>query len=920
MLPHQVPRPHLLLRLNQGLSLGHSLTLIVAPAGFGKTSLVSQWIANRGVATTALLPISNIQHPKFCWLSLDTYDNDLTLFLHYVVATIQAEFPAACANTQHLLQAPQLVPVHHLTTTLLQDLAALEEPCVLVLEDYHLIVESVIHQALTQLLDRLPRHIHLVLISRTDPPLPLARLRVRQQMTELRVADLCFSDAEAHTFLMQALGKPPTRETVATLQAQTEGWIAGLQLAALALRGRADETAVMQTIATNNRHIMDYLMEEVLAHQPRAVQQFLMRTAIFERFCAPLCEAILGGSEEVEERSPLLPHAQTASQSILTYLVQSNLFVIPLDNQDEWYRYHHLFRALLHHHLHLHKSAAEIAALHCQASAWLAAKGWVEEAIQHALAGGDEQTAAQLVAQPRHELLNHEAWYTLARRLALLSEALIQQDATLLVTKAWVLSIQFKLAAIPPLLQAASAHQHAHALSETDVQSFQGELGCLWAQCWYWQNEAQLSLTAAQQSLVHLPKTYLYARSGSLFYLGLASHMLGQSAAAIQTLQATLEAHQAYSNTFVARIFFAMTMMHYLTGALTRMHQTAQDFLQVATQDNLTLTMAWAHYLLGVVHYEWNELETAAQHFAVLVDLRYSVNTLAVHNGWLGLAWIQQVQGDPDLAQQQVAALLRFHHEMHNLAFLPLIYSFQARLALQQAKRAAALDWAQAMNLGPAREPIITFELPQLTRVKSLVAQGTAPLMAEARADLEQLRRNAEATHNTMRLIEILALQALIEAGQGQTKAALNTLQRAVTLAKPGRFIRTFVDLGTPLAGLLYQLATRGVETSYIGQILAAFPLSTDIADPAQQIRRAAQARLIEPLTERESEILLHLAQELPNKAIARVLNISTLTVKKHTIHLYQKLEVKSRQQAVARARALGILALATKGTNLAVD
>ncbi|MBX3014882.1 MAG: hypothetical protein KF832_25400, partial [Caldilineaceae bacterium] len=667
-LPHLVPRPHLLQQLNQSLYWRHSLTLLVAPAGFGKTSLIGQWIAalESGDGLQADFPL-----PKFCCLSLDSHDNELMLFLHYVVGAIRTQFPAACANTLHLLQALRLAPVPHLTTTLLQDLAALEEPCVLVLEDYHVITESTIHQVLLQLLDRLPRHIHLVLLSRTTPPLPLARLRVQQQMTELRTADLCFSSREVQAFLTQALGKPPAATTVATLHTQTEGWIAGLQLAALALRGQADERTFVQTIATTNWHTMDYLMEEVLTRQPPAVQQFLLRTALFDRFCAPLDEALAVAEEGADLAalpSDIAAPASTPveSQAILAYLVQANLFIVALDDRHAWYRYHYLFRALLRHQLHRHCNAAGVATLHRRASVWLAANGWIEEAVQHALASGDDARASAFVAQPRHALLNQEEWHTLARRLALLPDALIAQQAALLVTQAWILNVQFKLGAIPPLLQAAAARLDDPLISDEEAQCLQGELDCLWAQHWYWQHDSQRCLAATQRALAALPATCLYARSAALLYWGLAAHAVGRSAEAIHSLQITLEAQRAYPSTFVARILFALTLLYYLSGKLTLMAQTAHVFLRVSTEAKLVLTQGWAHYLLGIVYYEWNDIAQAIQHFTVLVEQRYTMHTLAVHNGWLGLAWSQQGQGEPLLAQQQVAALLQFHQEMNN--------------------------------------------------------------------------------------------------------------------------------------------------------------------------------------------------------------------------------------------------------------
>lgn len=924
-LPQQVQRPQLLARLDQGLAAGLPLTLVVAPAGFGKSTLISQWlddlrltIDDFGLNAALDNRQSKIVKPKSCWLSLDEYDNDLPLFLHYLVAAVRQIVPVACSRTLNLLQAPQLPPSEYLTHTLLHDLSALDQPFILVLEDYHCLAATVIHQLLSRLLTQMPDSMHLVLISRTEPPLPLARLRVRQQMTELRAADLCFSTTETQTLLTQTLGRLPSAETVATLHTQTEGWAAGLHLAALALRGRADETAFVQSYTASHRHVTDYLMEEVIARQPPDVQTFLLRTSILDRFCAPLCEAFQSGESPAIRRSPL-----DAPLTTLTYLIQANLFLVPLDEQGEWYRYHHLFRDLLRRRLRASASPAEVAALYGLAGAWLADHGWIEEAIQYALAGGDERAAAHLVAQDRHELLNREEWRTLERRLALLPDALVQQHAALLMTKALVLNLQFKLAAIPPLLQAVAdalwAHLPEPTLAAADAQVLQGEMDALWSQHWYWQQEGQRSLAAAEQALARLPADYLYARSGALLYLGLAAQMTGQATVAVQTLRAALEEQQASPSTFVTRILYALAFIHYLGGELTLTQQMAAACLQVARQNNLALTLGWAHYLLGCVYYEWNELATAAQHFTAVVALRYRINGLTAHHGWLGLAWTQQAQGRPDQAQHQVAALLHFHHEMNHLAFLPLVHSFQARLALQQGDGATALRWAQTVALDPIRTPLPFPEIPQLTRAKIVLAQAApkgAPLGAGRGAEvlvaLAPLRQVAEATHNPLRLIELLALQALAEAAQGRTESALATLHQAVMLAQPGRFIRTFVDLGPRLAALLYQLAAPrglpGVETAYLGQVLAAFPPTAGADDLAYRIRQASQAHGIEPLTERESEVLLHLHKGLPNKAIADALHISLLTVKRHTTNIFQKLGVETRKQAVVRARALGIL------------
>lgn len=919
----QLPRPHLLARFTQGLALGHNLTVVVAPAGFGKTTLVSQWIhqnagwgmrnAESGDATPTLRTpnAGALSGPRnqVVWLSLDEYDNALDRFLQYLVEAIQHVFPAACANCQQLLDAPELPPLPDLATLLINDLAAPSAAYILVLEDYHLIEEAAIHQLLTRVLDHLPPAVHLILTSRTEPPLPLARLRLRRQLTELRSADLGFSLAETKAFLTQAVGRPLVEETVAALQTQTEGWIAGLQLAALALSARSDESAFVQAFQSSNRHVMDYLLEEVLIHQPQPVQQFLLYTSILDRFCTPLCEAIL--SEGVEN-SPLLPHSSTplpntGSQPILPYLVQTHLFIVPLDEHGEWYRYHHLFRELLRHHLRHRVGAAEIAALHRQASAWLARHNFIEEAIQQALAAKDYLSAARLIEQHRQTLLNREAWPTLERWLALLPAEWVQERPNLLVAQALILFFHAKTTAIPSLLEAAEARLALAGESDGDVRALRGEINLLWSHVLGQPHELPRSLAAAQQALEQLPATYLYARSRAFSCLGLTLQMTGQFAQAVQTLQTALD-EQAAPNTFTARVLFTLATIYYAEGAFTRVQQTAHLLWQMATQSKLPLSLVWAHCLLGIVAYEWNELATAAQHFAAVLERRYTAHAVALHNSWLGLALTAQAQGQFDEARQQGAALLQFHQATSHRAFLPAANSLQVRLALQQGDAATAFEWVQTTTLNSTPANLLTLEIPQLTRAKILLHQATTASLAEAVALLEQLCEFAETLHNTVSLVEILALQALVATSQGQPGQALVILERAVTLAKPGRFLRTFVALGPPLAALLYQLAARGVEAAYLGQVLAAFPTTSHTDDPTRRAQRPAQANLIEPLTERELEVLALLARHFSNQEIAQALTISPLTVRNHTTNLYQKLSVKSRKQAVAQARTLGLL------------
>jgi LuxR family maltose regulon positive regulatory protein len=900
-----VARPELLARLQQDLTC--KLILVSAPAGFGKTTLVSQWLGDFGLSRASFNPKSKIGNPKSCWLSLDEADNDPALFLRYVVAALRTHFPAAGANTLLLSSLLQLPPAPHLAATLLGDLVALPEECVLVLDDYHCITQAVIHQLLTRVLEHLPPHIHLCLISRIEPPLPLARLRVQQQLCEIRAADLCFSDAETQTFLAQALERTPDAATVAALQMQTEGWITGLQLATLSLRRGADEAAFVKAFAGSNRYVMDYLMEEVFRRQSPAVQLFLVRTASLNRFCAPLCAAIMGDA-------PLPSDSLCAAQAMIVDLTQANLFLIPLDDRGEWYRYHHLFQEMLRRRLPDTASPAEIAALHRQASVWLAQHGWIEEALQQALAGGDALAAAQLVEQHWHAVLNRQDLPTLKRWLALLPPELAQRRPALLIAQAWLANAQGRMAEIPPLAQQAEAGLASVAaeLDEQAEQLLRADLDAVrmlaaFAQA-YTPADSPPLLEAARRALSSTPVAHTYIYSSIMICTGYGYLLGGQPQQALRFLQEKLEQTPHQTDLFRVRLLFMVSLIQLHTGHLSESLQTLRGWITIAARNDFAFDLGWAYRLLGLIHYEWNELAEAQRHFAALVELGPAASAFAVLDGRFGLALIQQAQGQAEQAQAQVDSAFALSAALRQDGQQNEIRSFQAHLLLCQGDIAAATRQMERVTLLHPPGLMNKVEIPHLTQARLLIAQASAASLQAAGALLHELQAAAETHHNGWRMVEILALKALMHQAQGQSEQALATLVRAMALAKAGGFIRTWVDLGPPMARLLYQLAARGVETDYLGRVLAAFPPVADAADAAQHIRRAAQAHLIEPLTERESEILLHLQQARPNKAIARALNISALTVKKHTIHLYQKLGVQSRQQAVARARALGIL------------
>lgn len=421
--PDYMLRPRLCEQLDAGI--GGGLTLIAAPAGYGKSTLLSTWSQH------CTLPCT--------WLALDANDDDLPTFLCYLIGAIRAIYPDACAGTFALLNARQEAPAAYLRNTLITDLADLPDPWVLVLDDYHMIGTEAIHQLVTDLLHYCPGRPHLVIASRHNPPLPLAWLRAADTLNEIRLADLRFTHAEMVDYLSRALPLAPAPAAIALLAERTEGWPAGLRLATLALNGKTDYAGFLSSVSGTGRFVMEYLVEEVLAGQPPAVQSFLQRTALLDRLCAPLCDAVMAVAMPDPAGSSLATGeaAYHSSQAMLEYLARHNLFVIPLDDEQHCYRYHHLFQDLLLHHLKTKTSAEQRASLHLAASHWLEGQGMLREAIDQALATGNRDHVAQLIGRWRASLLNQTRWLQIEQCLKYVPPDQRRQDPALLMLETW---------------------------------------------------------------------------------------------------------------------------------------------------------------------------------------------------------------------------------------------------------------------------------------------------------------------------------------------------------------------------------------------------------------------------------------------------------------------------------------------------
>jgi LuxR family maltose regulon positive regulatory protein len=889
-----VLRPHLWDRLNQGVD--RKLTLVSAPAGFGKTTLVASWL--------------ELCHRPSAWLSLDENDNDLFLFLSYLISAIRTLFPQACRDTLELLQSPQAPPSDYVTTSLINDIAELSEAFVLALDDFHHIHDDAIQQLMTRLIEAQPIQLHLVIASRTDPVLPLPGLRGGRQMTEIRAQDLRFSEEEALQFLRRAVGEDLDQATATGLQQRTEGWIVGLRLAALSMEGAADRAAILDGFAGDtNEFVLDYLIDEVLLRQPDTRQQFLLQTSILDRFNAGLCDAVFCGKADDINSDQLAGQAQV----FLDELRSANLFLVPLDKEHGWYRYHHLFQEMLRPRALLTYGRDEICALHRRAAEWFAAQDYVEEAIRHALSGNDVEFAIGLVEDQSDNPLNRWDRATLERCLAMLPEGTVWRRPRLLLSRGWMLYRQWRMTALESVLDRAETVLGVDPDSpvSTEQQPINGQILALRSATNYLvQSDYGRALVSGKKALQQLPAGAGGARATAAIFRAFSQQALGQQGQAVRQLREAMEDPSPHAPAKV-QIVLGLAMVHLVAGDLFQMQQTSDYLRMLAERTKSPNAIPGAHYVAGILHYEWNDLQAARGHFSKGFELRYQANFVASFHAAIGLTRIHQWQGDLEQAQGTINLLREHTLHLNNTDFLLLLDAAQAEQWLCQGETVSALSWARSFHREPLQDNIFNFELPVLTKVRILVAEGTMDEVQTMRSLLQMQATTLEANHFTNRTVQTLAHLALVELRLGLPDAAIGALQRALNLGQPGGFVRSIVDAGSSLVPLLQQLRERGVAPDYVSKLLTAFgPTRTASRATASRWRTESERpeELPEPLTLREEEILRLIGRGLTNQEIAAELIISPHTVKTHATHIYAKLAVKNRVRAVRKARHLGIL------------
>jgi LuxR family maltose regulon positive regulatory protein len=886
-----IPRARLLERLNAGF--GGKVTLVCAPAGFGKTTLLVEWLEAIARPTT--------------WLSLDEHDNWLPVFVHALTAALQSVFPDAFQATASLLKAPQFPLPGEVVTLLINDLADVPLDMILVLDDYHLIRNSEVHSLLDLLIEHLPSQLHLVLATRSDPPLPLARWRAQGHLNELRGADLRFTLAETEAFLTSALGSVAAHETAEALEELTEGWIALLRLAVLSLRSTADRMVFIERLrSSSDQYVSSYLLEEILAQQAPFVQELLVRTSMLEPFCVELCVALMGRDAT---------HQQV--QDTLYRLERTNLFLVPLDERQGWYRFHHLFKGLLQQRLQAHSSQQKLAKLHRRASAWFAEQGLVEEALEQALVAGDAAYAARLVEAQFLQAFEQEQWVQLERWLCLLPEEQVQSSPLLLFAKVWIVQARGQLTELQPLLRTAEQLVATADIGARDLDDPQSRISRAltaigWSHFQYFTGQAQASLERARSALEWLPPAEEHLTCQAMMHLALSNQVTGQEDLALAQLQQALRAQSTHHSS-TARLLLAQALVYLAAGKLPQVEHTARHLLQIAQQANMALSQYWAHWLLGIVHYEWNKLDAAVYHFSAVIANQHFAHFWVVQDAMCGLAFTYQAQGLGTRAQGTARALLELVQGQHNMRELMTAYAFCGQLALLQDEVEQASQWLELAGKPEVLGLMLFLEVPLITTAWTLLAQGDEASVAQGQTLLSQLLQHVEAMHSTRKTIQVLALQAWAYDLQGRETEALQVLESALALGHPGSFIRTFADVPR-LSRVLQELrkrrkARQAVDSkldAYLQRILAAMsPIAAQAGSKEELMRQEG----LEPLTERELQILRLLDRDLTNKEIARELVVTPGTVKVHTINVYRKLSVNNRRAAVILAKTLGLLA-----------
>ena len=882
-----VSRPRLTDKLNAGTN--DRLTVVSAPAGYGKTTLVSEWV-------NALTPnLSPSERPKgmlreggkVCWLSLDESDNDPRRFLDYLLAALRQVQADVGQSVEEMLHLPQPPPPEVILTALVNELSSVPESFILVLDDYHVIHTPPIHRQLNFLLEHEPPQIRMVILTREDPPLSLSRLRARGQLTEIRQSDLRFSSEECAAFLHRVMGLDLSAEHVAVLERRTEGWIAGLQLAALSMRGHEDVSGFIQAFTGSSRFILDYLMEEVFERQAPDIRNFLLKTSVLDRMCGTLCDVVIDGPSSVtgisenhlinEDRSLI-----TCSQAILESLEHLNLFVVPLDQSRTWYRYHRLFQELLHHRLRL--SGVDESGLHTRASEWHEAHGFLPEAVEHSLIAQDWARSARLVGMVSEAMLQRGESITLLNWYGRLPQEVVYSNRQLCMVFIWAALMASRFDIAVPLLE------HVEQTAEPNSY-FLGEVASAQAFLARAKRDNLKTIERSEQALALLPDTEIEIRGVIAMNLGLAYWHEGQLAEAESVLLQACDLCSKTENHYAlltAQLFLVKVAAS--RGQIHRAAEMAEQLIRVGGQTPILLL---AHGDLAEIHLEWNNLQKAWAHYEQVFALsQRSGNMEFIQAAYLRRATLAHALGDDADALSALAVADRMARDFPAV-IRGRVAAFGVHMALARGDLQMLAHWEPQVH--PAVDVHSFYRFMGLTRPRLLMARGKKEEAAQA---LKVIYETASSSGWGYGMIVIRILQSLAAKDMDE---AIQFISEALSGGEPEGFIRSFADAGKDMIPILHEAAKRGIAREYVKRVLA------EMEDKVRSTRSGAGI-MIDPLSERETEVLRLVMSGMSNREIAAELFISAGTAKTHIHHLCRKLGVRNRTEAAMRAKELNLV------------
>ncbi len=879
-----VDRVELFKRLNK--SVNHRLVLVSASAGYGKSLTVSRWLGQSDIDST--------------WLSLGENDSDLVSFFHYFIEAIHKLFPDSCVQSQTLLNAPVPCSREDLAEELINELSEIGRPIHIVLDDYGFIHNQDVHFVLDCILEYDLPSLSLVLITRRDPPLSLTKLRGKGVLSEIRQTDLKFSLRETRQFLQAFVVGDITDEDCLEFYDKLEGWPAGTRMIALGLVGHTNIKEFTLEMRGDSRDIKDYLMSEVLLHQPKAIREYLVTTSILNRMCPSLCEA-------------LCDQPDVDGSMFLEQLERSNLFYIPLDGQHNWFRYHHLFQSLLQYSLEKRFSSDEISALHERAYHWFSEHGFIEDAMHHALLAQNTSLAIALVAENKSRLMEKEEWHQLRRLIKPLPVKLVQSEPEVLMIRAWSL-IGFP--EMNPVLDSIENIMLGSPKEYPQGSRLWGEFLVLRSLQSYYDSDGEKAFQQATCALDYLPEKNGSERGFGIILQAVSLQMMGKTSEGQELALNAMGRNHSKESTYHARLLSALCFVYWMDGALRDLQQIAQAYLELGERIGLSETVAHAHFFLGVSSYEMNDIEAAFFHLSKIVVQDKTLKLVNRHNyihSGFALSYVYLEMGMVEKALSVTQEIVKLALDMSNPYILGIAKAFEADIAVRLGSLSDAMAWSSTYDPTIMR-PALRFYTPRLTLIKTYLAEGSADSLGQAASLLTTLDSYFSNSNNFQFRIKVLALKALLYEKLGDREKAIDRLTASFTLAEPRGFIRTFVDMGQEMADLLASFPLQHHFSDYADRLLSDFPEASKdtLKSQASADQSIIQPSVEEPqspiFTNREHEIVLLLHQRLSNQEIADRLFISYGTVKRHTANIYKKLQVKNRREAVNKAVSLSII------------